>query len=177
MKFLWVLFPLLTALTVLGAQRYTDPLGQLERLTLSLPSYSSAVETSLDDQFYWSAQRVEAIVVEQLGAEVVYGVPPITGAAGVTNFVARVITVDQTQHWTARFETLTHEAGHLLSPTFSSRPEGDVFAEAVSYLVAIHDGDQGALRRSAHYLSGMKMALHILREYRAEILRAAQFLQ
>jgi hypothetical protein len=154
-----------------------DPLVKLERAALAQSFYSGAAELPSDDTFYWSAQRIEHILENDLGATVVYGQPPVEGALGVTNTQTREITIDSTEHWTGRFETLAHEAAHLLQPRFSTRQEGEAFAEAVAYVVAIHDGDYGALRRSSRYLAGAKNSLHILREYRAEILRAAAFLE
>ncbi len=169
--------PFATVLVVLALLYVSDPLHQLEREASRQLAYTAAVETSTDDQFYWSALRVQAILEQNLGATVTYGVPTVLGAAGMTNPHTREVVIDEKAHWTTRFETLTHEAGHLLQPGFPTRMDNEVFAEAVSYVVAIHDGDRDALRRSARYLSGAKASLHLLRDYRREILRAASFLE
>ena len=164
-------------LALVGVLDASDPLNRLERQAQAFPAYAAAVELPLDEAFYWSAKRVEAVLEQQLGAHVLYGAPTVEGAAGETLIPLRVITIDASQHWTARFETLGHEAAHLLSPPILLPTDEDVFAEGVAYLVAAHDGDRGALRRSAHYLAGLKASLHILRDYRTEILRAAHFLE
>lgn len=154
-----------------------DPLTQLERATRELPSYGAAVEGSEDNNFYWSAWRVQRILESQMGVTVQYDSPGLEGAAGMTIPSTRHIFIDPAQHWTTRFETLVHEAAHLLQPHLDLPADREMFAESVSYMVAIHDGDHGALGRSSRYLSGVKNSLHILRDYRAEILRAAQFLE
>ncbi len=179
----WFIFRLslccLTTLTAAAIALWltSDPLSALQRSVLSQVSYSAAVETSEDNDFYWSANRIHRILVQQLGATVSFADPAISGAAGSTS-ADRTVIIDSHLHWTARFETLAHEAGHLLQPdALATRMDGEVFAESVAYLVAIHDGDKEALRRSSRYLSGMKASLHIMTEYRLEILRAAAFLE
>ncbi len=154
-----------------------DPLERLHQKVSQQVSFAADVEVSEDNDFYWPALRLQRILVEQLGASVVFSETEVPGAAGTTNQLSRTVTIDGKLHWTARFETLVHEAAHLLQPKMATRMDGEVFAEAVAYLVAIHDGDKDALRRSSRYLAGQKASLHILSDYRPEILRAAKFLE
>lgn len=158
-----------------------DPKGAIDQLSAAatqLPSYTAAVELPLDNDFYWSAKRLEAIAASQLGITITYTTEGLDEAAGMSNSQTRQIRIDASQHWTARFETLAHEIAHLMQPRFSTRAENEVWAETVGYLVAEHDGDHGALRRSSHYLVAFKDVLpSVLSNYRQELLRAAAFLE
>lgn len=155
-----------------------DVLTQLESRTLTIPSYTAAIESPQDQKFYWAAQRVQRIAEQELGVTVIYtNTMPITGAAGATNRQTREIYIDAKQQWTARFETLTHEVAHLLQPWFEAEDPGEVFVEAVMVVVATHDGDKEVLRRSSRYLADHKASLSVLRNYRHEILRVAAFLE
>lgn len=69
-------------------------------------------------------------------------------AYGLTNTGTHEIEIDQTLSWNARYAVLAHEGGHTFQPSYATRAQGEVFAEAVATLVC-HDG----IREHARYLS------------------------
>lgn len=154
-----------------------DPLRIMERTAFAQLAVAGHADLPTDEKFYQSAQTLEYIVEHNLGATVAYGETDIRGALGTTDPRSREVTIDQTLHWTARFETLAHEAGHLLSPPgLTTYGDREAFAEAVGGLTSFYNGDSEALTRSGHYLATVKTSLHVLSDYRSDIIRAAQFL-
>lgn len=155
-----------------------DTLTRLRAASVAIPTEASGIDVPTDDRFGAALARLEALVVRDLGGTVTYGpLDPEVDGVGLTNSRSRAITVDMTLHGTARFETLTHEAAHLLAPPFLIPTDGEVFAEGVACVVDTDAGDRDAVRRSARYLAGGKTSLHVLQDYRVDILRAARRLE
>lgn len=154
----------------------SDPLRTMQRLANQRTAISGHLTTTTDDQFYNEANRLALIIQHDLGAKLLFGQPESPEALGETSYEDRSIVIQAKLHWTARFETMTHEAGHLLCPPFQVSSDREVCAEAVGGLTDFYAGDVGALQRSADYLTFHKGSLHILSDYRQDIIRAAKFL-
>lgn len=77
-----------------------------------------------------------------------------------------------------RVEVMAHELAHLLGPRFTGqRAASEVFADAVSYLVAREVLPTDPLPRYARYLAGYKHGLTVLDLYRREIDTVARMLR
>lgn len=85
----------------------------------------------------------------------------------------RQILLDKNMGFTAKFETLGHEAGHWLQPwEIHAGGDAEVFAESVGYLVSRAAG-HNSLAASGKYLAKHKASLRVLRDYAFEIHYAA----
>lgn len=147
-----------------------DPLDTLERQTSGLTfwqqSYDAPVGTSREQDLL----RLHRLIQTVLGVEVQQaGAAP--GVAGIASREHRIIALDGTLSPNARLQVLAHEAGHFLQPDGLTTQEGEVFADAVSYLVT---RDEAPV--FSRYLAGSKSGLHVLRTYRREIHWAARVL-
>lgn len=146
-----------------------DPLDTLERqigqLTYWQQSYEAPVGNSREQDFY----KLQRLVVSVLGVKIQAGAMP--GIAGFTVRETRIISLDPTLSPNAGLQVLAHEAAHVLQPEGLTKPEGEVFADAVALLVT---GDD--VRVFSHYLAGSKSGLHVLKTYRREIQWAARVL-
>lgn len=168
---------LLLELVLFSLLFYTpDPLHEMERQARVGLAIAGHASVTTDDRFYNECNTLQQIIEQNLAGKVTYGKTE-TGALGETEISSREVTIDAALHWTARFETLTHEAGHILTPAaVTNRADREAYAEAVGGLTAYYAGDHDALKRSASYLGSIKGSLHILTDYRADIIRAAKFL-
>lgn len=153
-----------------------DQLDKLEKLARSYPVHETRTEVTTDDLMYWQCQALINIVRQDLGASITFTNIDLP-VVGMTTIDSRAIQVQERLHWTARFETLAHEAAHLLCPDeLEGHGDREVCAESVAMLVVTQAGDKDGLYRSAHYLSSLKGSLHIIQDYRQEITRAARIL-
>ncbi len=125
--------------------------------------------------FRQQARQVNRTIVEILGATVDYvGMEP--GTYGRTypdgyasrGIARRTIQVDESLDWTARLMVLAHEAGHLMEPDSLNKVEGEVFAEAVGYLVCRHYGLDDP-QAHARYLASYKSGFHVFEDWALEI--------
>lgn len=148
----------------------TDPLDKLEHqidnYTFWEQSYDAPAGTSREQDLLRLARLVEAALGVQVQTA---GAPP--GVAGISSREHRIIALDGTLSPNAKFQVLAHEAAHILQPPDMTKAEGEVFADAVSYLVT---GDDVAI--FSRYLAGNKSGLHALKTYRREIRWAASVL-
>ena len=159
----------------------TDPLDRLERDARAFSAWEASYDAPTGGDRLSEYLRLHRLVESVLGVRVQgFGAPPETsGAIGRmvttdpdgTEHVVRVIALNSTLSPNARLEVLAHEAGHLLQPPGLTDDEGQVFADAVSYLVT-----RGNRRTYARYLSGHKSSLRVLKTYRREIQWAAKVL-
>ena len=152
-----------------------DPLRQLERATLAVPTWQAVYTPPLGAERKADLDRLQRLVERGLGAKVELIEAAQDGAvspvAGVTYLDQRLIQLDPALSPNAQLQVLAHEAGHLLSPPDLARAEREVFADAVSYLVT-----RDAIRIYALYLSQHKSGLTVLRTHRREIHWAADVL-
>ena len=165
---------LLLFLSLFGA---SSPLDRLMTQIHQTPASTVHTVIPMDDDFREETLRLANIMENDLGATVKFAKPELENAIGSTDLETRQVFIDENLKWHARFETLAHEGGHLFHPRALFRQEGEVFAEAVMVLVCERAGDRGVLARSAQYLANAKGALHILKDYRFEIERAARILE
>ena len=147
----------------------SDPLDGLDRDARSFSAWEQFYDAPTGSSREHELGRLARIVVTVLGAEI--REEAIGHVAGYTSRQERVIVLDSSLSADAKLEVLAHEAGHLLQPPGLVGDEGQVFADAVSYLVT-----RGNRRTYARYLSGHKSALSVLRTYRREIRWAAKVL-
>lgn len=164
-----VLVAAITAST--GVRRSADPLHSLEataRQTEYVASFHFQPDTDTLE-----LQRLQYVVTKALGATVTYkSVDDMPGAYGMTYREVRAIHISDAIPIRQKFQVLAHEAGHLLQPeSLASQPEGEVFAEGVAHTVCLRR--QMDCRDAGVYLANYKSALHVLRDFRAEILWAA----
>lgn len=118
---------------------------------------------------YWQVQDLET-GLRRFGWEIKY-VPDLMsdeGAYGMTMPRERLIVVDESLSWNARYVTLAHEAGHALTPARFSEGQGEAFAEGVA--VVLRAGD---IRDHARYLASLRADLPVLGLYWREIYHAA----
>lgn len=156
---------------------WMDPLYRLERIARSIPAISSMWAHG-GNNFYGESQVLIRIIEHDLGAHVSFQ-DNLEDLMGETLPVGeRTIKISNKLEWTDRYETLLHEAGHLLQPpTLGNGGEAEAFAEGVLVVVATYQGDSTAIYRSANYLAMHKDTLHVLRDYRVDILRSASILE
>lgn len=88
---------------------------------------------------------------------------------GFANREARIITISRELTACGRLETLAHEIGHFLQPHGLSGPEGQVFADGVSYLVVRQLGGYDPKGRYAAYLAAFKPSGRVLTLLQREI--------
>lgn len=165
-----VLLAVLLTLIVTHAPWRLAVLG-VESMFLT-PGYA---RISTENTRYWDALDLTQSL-ENLGYRVEY-VPKIVyngnEALGVTMPEMRKIFIDQTQTWNARFTTLAHEGGHVLQPAGLTEGQGEVFAEAVAFLV-----DGGGAREHARYIARYRGdTIVMLLAYWPEMYRAASLLE
>lgn len=148
-----------------------DPLDRLERQTSSLTFWQQSYDAPVGNSRQQDFMRLQRLVVTVLGVTLRVGAPD--GIAGITVIgeEGRVIALDPTLSPNAAFQVLAHEAGHILQPGGLSRPEAEVFADAVSLLVT---GDNAHI--FSRYLASSKSGLSVLKTHRREIYWAAHVL-
>ena len=161
-------------------RRGVDPLNYIEKRAMTYPSSMAHAEVAVGNDYYWQAYRLMYITSHDMGQQVMWGNPELImpDTLGVTDSESRHTIVEGTLGWTARYEVLSHEAGHLLCPPgLEVHADREVCAEAVSAVMMWDDGDLAGVGRSIAYLAWFKPSLHILRDDRTEILRAARILE
>lgn len=105
--------------------------------------------------------------------EYVAGLIDAQGVYGLTHAQGRLIQVDKSLNWNARFAVLAHEGGHTLQPSFMLSPgQSEIFAESVALLV-----EGGGHRRHARYLAMWRADLLTTVVYWREIYAAAALLR
>lgn len=172
----FIAFLIILSVCSFGYFYTNDPLRKLERIVRATPSMGAIAETPKDDAFYREAIILQSIARLELGSRVDYDREG-EGWLGRSDEEERVIYISHSLKWTARFETLAHELGHFLTPPgIESHADREFFAETVAALVLHNFGDEEGFVRSAQYISGFKGSLHILRDYRKELLRVSDFL-
>lgn len=96
---------------------------------------------------------------------------------GRTDFTSQVWLHDSLrQDVCGRVETLAHELGHVLQPMRLRGLSGQVFADAVSYLIVRQHAGYDPAARYAPFLARYAPHLSVLDEYRAQIEVAAKVL-
>ena len=149
-------------------------LGTLERRARATSYALSGTTKSTRDDAYDAAQGLEYRLL-QLGTTVAFRNLEGMNVLGTTELDPRRVTVDDRLHWNDRLRVLGHEGGHLLAPGDLDGADVEVFADAVSALVAQRYGfDQRTA--VARHLAMYKASLHVLTDYRVEIVWAANVL-
>lgn len=148
----------------------TDPLDKLEREARSFSAWEQSYDAPTGSDRAGEYGRLARVIAVVLGAEV--REQAIGQVAGYTIRQERLIVIDSSLSTNAKLEVLAHEAGHLLQPPGVEGDDGQVFADAVSFLVTGRNS-----RTYARYLAGHKASLHVLKTYRREIKWAAKVLE
>jgi hypothetical protein len=151
---------------------FEHPLDQLEREVRATAYHQAFYAEPKTNGMAGGLEQLE-YAATLVGVHVAY-VPlaKLNGSLGVSHRTQRVIAIADNLAADAKFETLAHELAHVLQPDrLLGHAEGEVWAEAVSYLVGLRYGYEN---RNAHlYIANWKQALHILQIYRQEIIWTA----
>ena len=114
--------------------------------------FPGATRVVTTNDHYWDVGDL-GVRLNRLGFTVVYGTPLYLDGQrvyGVTSFEEHAIAIDSSLSWDARYDVLTHEAGHTHQPFWVNAEEGDCYAEGVAAVLT------GTLREHARYLHGTK---------------------
>lgn len=148
-----------------------DPLCRLERRTLEIREHDHDLEANAQTDYLVETKRRLVVAERILGINVVTS--GMGHAMGQVDLATRIITIDSETTHDGRVSTEIHEIAHLFAPNvFESYGEGEVFAEAVSFLVTRHEHED--VDAYATYLYKHKDHLVVLHAYRAEIEFAAR---
>ena len=170
-----ILVALIGAIVVVASHPLSDAeaLRRLEARAIAIPVTQAGYHAPISTDRYHDAQRLSRITVRVLGATIAYtkdGMPGDLDGMAVPS--ARMITINPSLAWDARFQVLAHEAAHVIQPSTLATSEAEVFADAVSYLTGRRYGYDD-LETIARYLASHKQALSVLRVYATEISWAA----
>lgn len=154
------------------ARQRIDPLARLEAAAREYPAWLADYVPPTTADLGESERRLYASAA-RLGIEVIVEAKP-TDFIGLFTRKTRRISLDPHLKLDARVQVLAHELGHALAPPGLSGPEGQVFADAVSFLVVRHQRDD--LETYAAYLARFRTSLPVLRLYAEEIRYAADVL-
>jgi hypothetical protein len=149
-----------------------DPLLRLERRTLEIRERDHNLDANAQTDFLVETKRRLVVTERILGIKVITdGLESST--MGMVVPATRVITIAAETSHDGRVSTEIHEVAHLFAPNvFETYGEGEVFAEAVSFLVTRHEHED--IDAYATYLYKHKDYLVVLHAYRAEIEFAAR---
>lgn len=74
-------------------------------------------------------------VTRLFGVQVIEAIPPNDREAGAADLSQRLILINATMPFDAKFETLAHEAAHLLQPPNLTSAEAQAWADTVAHYV------------------------------------------
>jgi hypothetical protein len=163
------------ALVLVCSAACAAPLRTLYRETVATPWEASKYVPSERTDCEYGLTLLAGRAAE-MGIQVFYVALP-ENMVGVFNRDEKAIAVREELTVCGRLEVLAHELGHALSPpVIMGTPEGQVFADGVSYLVVRKLAGYDPVHTYAAYLAGLKVAAPTLLLYQQDIERAATWL-
>lgn len=160
---------LIVAAALLIALAHAAPTRLLILAGESMIVHPGAQQLTTDDSKYWEAQELE-MRLEVIGYSVTYR--SMNGVYGLTMYDSKKIFIEESMHWSDRYRTLLHEAGHVLRPPYLEGANGEMFAEGVAFIAC-----GCGYRETARYLASNRPALLALIAYSGDIYRVAGFLK